>query len=214
MAAVVGILVAKTGRIKPFVLTGWATFSLGLGLLVLLTPSTTITQWIFINIPSGVGVGILFGCIGLATQAAAEVSDRSPEEVTKVKSMAAGLNPFFRTIGQTLGIVVGQVAFTNQMGKELGDQAAQDAASLTQLIATLPASSVEKTVLVAAFAASLRVVWWILLALSATMLVLSMFTQDVGLGNGASVQAQDKTLDVEKVPHGRVTRKISISGSF
>ena len=207
MAAIVGIFVAKTRRIKLFVLAGWATSTLGFGLLVLLKPSTTIVQWIFINIPSGVGIGILFGCIGLATQAAAESSDRSPEEVAKIKSMAAGLNPFFRTIGQTLGIVVGQAAFANQMRKELGDQAAQDAASLTQLIATLPASSAEKTALVNAFAASLRVVWWILLALSAAMLVLSSFTKDVGFGNEAAVQPQDRNQDVEKVAHERVLNK-------
>ena len=181
-SAIIGITIARTNTVKPFVLGGWTIYTLGLGLLILLKPSTTIPQWIFINIPSGIGLGCLFSGLALATQAAAEISGtHSVAEVIKIKAMAASLNPFFRTLGQALGIVISQAAFTNQLRKELGAQAALDAPRLSQFIRTLPKGSAERMKLVTAFDNSLRIVWWVLFALAAGMLVFTFCTKDVGL---------------------------------
>lgn len=95
--------------------------------------------------------------------------------------MAAGLNPFFRTLGQALGIVIAQAAFTNSLKHRLGPTAAIDAASLGQQISTLPRTSPTHAILVNAFDDSLRVVWWVLFALAATMLVVTFFTKDIGI---------------------------------
>lgn len=105
----------------------------------------------------------------------------SPEEVVKIKAMAAGLNPFFRTLGQALGIVIAQAAFTNQLKKRLGPSVALDAASLGQEINALPKSSSTRLELVNAFDDSLRVVWWVLFALAAAMLLVTLFTKDITL---------------------------------
>lgn len=181
-SAIIGILIAKHNTIKPFVLTGWTIYTLGLGLLVALKPTSTIPDWIFINIPSGIGLGCLFSSLALATQSAAEVSGtHSPAEVAKIKGMAAGLNPFSRTLGQALGIVIAQAAFTNDLRKRLGAKLALDAASFAQVISTLPSASAERKSLVGAYNDSLHVIWWTMFALAASMLLLTLATKDIGL---------------------------------
>lgn len=152
-------------------------------------------EWIFINIPSGLGLGMLFSSLALATQASVEVSDRSPADVAKLKGMAASLNPFFRTIGQAFGIVISQAAFINQMKHKVGDRLAMEAAALAQIIPTLPPKSVESGLFKWAFSESLDAVWWILFALAATMLALSFATKDSGLNAPRSAALPIETVE-------------------
>lgn len=130
---------------------------------------------------------MLISSLALATQASVEVSSRSAADVAKLKGMAASLNPFFRTVGQALGIVIGQAAFTNQMRGILGAPAALEAAELAQIIRNLPPMSTETGLYRWAFSESLDVVWWILFALAALFLVISLATKDTGLSRRASV---------------------------
>jgi len=179
---------------------GWTFFAFGLGLLSLLDPDTTLVEWIFINIPSGLGLGMLFSSLALATQASVEVSSRSSADVAKVKGMAASLNPFFRTVGQALGIVISQAAFINQMKQKVGRALALEAAILAQLIPNMPPNSDDIGIFKWAFSESLCSVWWILFAMAAFMLVLSISTKDSGLNRRqsivlpTSVQVQDHDL--------------------
>lgn len=177
-------MIGKTHHAKPFVLGGWTLYSIGLGLLVLLGPSTTSTQWIFISIPCGLGLGMLFSSVSLATQAAAEAASRPGADVAKIKGMAAALNPFFRTLGNAFGIVIGQAALENELKRRLGIAFAQDAGGLIEAIKNLPSDSAQEASLVAAFGGSLRTVWWIFFGMAAFCLVLTLFTKDVPCQRG------------------------------
>jgi hypothetical protein len=147
--------------------------------LNLLDSSTTVFGWVVLNIPSGIGLGILFASLSLATQASAEHrADCSAEEKVKVKAFSAGLNPFFRALGQACGIAVGQAAFSNQISKTLGPDVGRDAIALVSDLRKLKASDPQKIVIIDAFVGSLRVVWWILVALTSLLAVLTLFTRD------------------------------------
>jgi hypothetical protein len=136
-----------------------------------------------LNIPSGIGMGMLFASLSLTTQASAEHrADCSDEQRVRVKAMAAGLNPFFRALGQAFGIAVGQTAFSNDILKRLGSEAGRDVAALLDQIKNLPHTSPQKTYLVDAFVGSLRTVWWILVALTGLSVIMTLFTKEFGLG--------------------------------
>jgi len=171
-SAVAGGLINKTGKIKVYALFGWVTLTLGLGLLKLLDVNTSVAAWIFINVPSGLGLGVLFSTLAMATQTATEQRG-DIEDIAALKSMAAALNPFFRALGQSIGIVAGQAAFTNAMKAKLGQTAANEAAALAQLVKTFPTD--QQIVIKHAFVDSLGVVWWISVGLAASALVATLF---------------------------------------
>jgi len=180
-SAVAAIVIAKTNSVKPLILTSWVCLTVGCAVFNFLEPDTSIPKWIALNIPSAMGIGSLFGGLALATQAAAEVSGtRSAEEVRKIRGMAASLNPFFRTLGQALGIVIAQAAFTNQMKHRAGQQLASDAASLGQVIQQYPKDSPQRIALVNDYNDSLHTVWYVLCGLAGVMLLLTLCVKDIG----------------------------------
>jgi hypothetical protein len=163
--------------------------------------------WIVLNIPSGIGMGILFASLSLATQASAEHrADCSDEQRLRVKAMAAGLNPFFRALGQAFGIAVGQAAFSNELTKKLGSDVGRDVAALVEKIKSLPQSNPEKAHLIGAFVQSLRVIWWILIALTGLLVVLTIFTREFGLGPTDAVKS-DKSSETIADDHISITGK-------
>ena len=125
---------------------------------------------------------MLFASLALATQASAEArADLPSAERVRVKAVAAGLNPFFRALGQAFGIAICQAAFTNELSKRLGKDVANNAASHVEVIRTMPSDDPSKVNLINAFVESLRVVWWILFGISVLMLVLTFFTRDCAM---------------------------------
>lgn len=75
-------------------LVGMASYSGGIGLLCYLDAKSSISQWVFINLVVGIGMGILYPTVMLAVQAAAD-----PEYLT----ISVTMTPFFRVIGQAVG---------------------------------------------------------------------------------------------------------------
>lgn len=87
--AIVGIIISKSGRYRLAVLLGWAILALGSGLLELLGGNTIVPQWIFITAVSGLGGGILFTALAIASQS---------HVVREHIAIAAALTPFVRAI--------------------------------------------------------------------------------------------------------------------
>lgn len=95
--AITGVIVSKTGKYRALIAVGWVMMALGCGLLLQLRVHSTIPQWVFLNVPAGLGIGSLFATLSVASQAPV----RETEVVT-----AAGLSPFIRALGQAVGIAV------------------------------------------------------------------------------------------------------------
>jgi hypothetical protein len=83
------MVIAKAGRYKISVLTGWTVLALGCGLLELLDLHTKTAEWIFISAASGLGGGILFTALTMAAQAHV-----AQEHI----AIAAALTPFVRAL--------------------------------------------------------------------------------------------------------------------
>ncbi|KUI57113.1 hypothetical protein VP1G_04445 [Cytospora mali] len=103
-ALLVGITASKTGHYRWSLRAGWLLTTLGAGLLLLLEPSTPTAGWIWLNIPVGVGTGMLFPATSLSVQAA------SPPGLN---GEAAAFFSFLRTLGQAVGVAVSGVVFQN-----------------------------------------------------------------------------------------------------
>ncbi|KAK2616255.1 hypothetical protein QQS21_000890 [Conoideocrella luteorostrata] len=136
-AAFVSVVVGKTGQYRWAIWAGWLLVSGGCGLLVLLDANTTVAQWIFLQVVSGLGIGLLFPSISLAVQSSV------PERTV---SVAATLVLFFRSMGQALGVAIGSAVLENQLRQRL-----------TKLIASQPALDARRQTLdIMALAALLK----------------------------------------------------------
>ncbi|KAG7116753.1 MFS transporter L2 like protein [Verticillium longisporum] len=177
---VVGVIAAITGHYRWSLWTGWALTTLGAGLLYLLNPDTPVRYWIPLNLPIGVGTGMLFPAMALSIQAAC---------APHLNAQAAAFFAFLRTFGQSVGVAVAGVIFQNAFADELAattefaavaDQYADEATIVIGIINGM-APGHDRTVLVAAYADALKTIWLSLLAFAAFCLVLSASVKSYSL---------------------------------
>jgi MFS family permease len=109
-AAVVGVLVKKTGRYREFIWISWALTMMGAGLLCLFKATTLTGEWICLALVFGIGLGILYPAMSFAIQAAASNADLP---------FVATLYSFFRCFGQILGVAVGGTVFQNRVKRPI-----------------------------------------------------------------------------------------------
>jgi len=177
---VVGILITKTGRYRWAIWGGWVLTILGTGLLYLLDVHTSTVRWIFINLVSGLGLGMLFPSMAFAIQASSTNADLA---------FAIAMFAFFRAFGQAVGVAIGGTIFQNQMKIKLlaypglaakADQYSRDATSLVRIIKGTQDAAL-KLQLQQSYADALKIVWVTMCGLSALGFVLSLWTKGLDL---------------------------------
>jgi MFS family permease len=176
----VGAFIAKTGRYRWAIWTGWFLTTLGSGLLVVLKPSSTTPEWIFLNLVGGLGSGMLFPAMAITVQAAATSADQA---------YASNIFSFLRAFGQTLGVAIGGVVFQNQMRKKMlsfplladkADEYSRDAAGLVQIIKALPNGDI-KDQLKESYTDALKYIWIVMTVFAGIALIASIFTKAYAL---------------------------------
>lgn len=186
---------ALTGILKKYrwaLWIGWVLTTLGCGLLYKLNIETTVVQWIFLNIPFGIGTGMLFTAEILAIQAAVEyvpaycfINVLGVSNIfyrPELNGAAAGFFSFIRVFGQALGIAVSGVIFQNSLKQQLlripgfaslADEYSRDATAISILIQGM-ADGETKMRIMQAFSDALSSIWLTLTVLSAVGLLLSL----------------------------------------
>ena len=157
---------------------------------MLLDERTSIAQWIFINVPSGLAIGTLMVSQPIAAQARASKANTT---------VAASLSPFFRAIGQALGIVVGGAIFQNRFQSLLSNspdvavrlQADSLAKEYTQLESVVQATTRQTGEVQRAFTESTHAIWWCLLAVATFAGLVSSCIREIPLGSRRKQQASD-----------------------
>ncbi|KAK4618629.1 MFS transporter L2 [Fulvia fulva] len=179
-----GMIMSRIGKYKAIIIVGWIMTALGCGLLVLLDEDMSIAAWIFINVPAGLGIGILFPSTPMAAQAPVKEEHGA---------IASGLVASTRTIGQAIGIAAGNAIVQNGLRRELNKASSailrQDAALISansaspQLLSLIMRTGpTERTELLDAYVKSIHGVWWLLFAMASFCGILTLFIRDVGLG--------------------------------
>ncbi|EWC44586.1 hypothetical protein DRE_06667 [Drechslerella stenobrocha 248] len=199
----VGIIVTITGKFRWAVYIGWALTILGVGILYLLDVHTSTVSWIFINLVSGLGTGMLFPGMGLAIQAAAPVGDTG---------YAVAMFSFFRAFGQTFGVAVGGLAFQNFLKSKLetfpelapvAAEYAKDAAALVEVIKEMPFGTPGqlRENLVWAYAAALKNTWLVFLGFAIVGGIFAIFTENLSLDRehdtDQGFKRKEKVVDAE-----------------
>lgn len=186
-ATVSGILCTVTGRYRWAIWSGFALSTLGLGIMYLLDVTTSIAAWIFLMLPAGLGMGILFPSLGLAIQASAAPDDMA---------LAVAMFSFFRAFGQALGVAIGGVIFQNRMRHNLlgypilapmADEYSRDAAGLVQVVRSMSdtgSQGAQKILLKQAYTDSLSVVWIVCCGILGVAGLLSLLTRAYDVNRG------------------------------
>ena len=160
-----------------------------MGLLAILDINTSTVSWIFLNIVSGLGLGILWPACSFGAQAASSNADLP---------FAAAMFAFFRVLGQTIGVAIGGLIFQNELQAQLltypalaanANALSKDASALVQLLKAMPDDSIEKAQIIACFVEALRILWISLTAIAALGLFSSFFIKGLTL---------DRNLDTEQ----------------
>ena len=107
---IVGLLISRTGQYYWPVYIGWCLSTIGMGLLCLLEANTRTTTWIFLNIVSSIGIGMVLPSVALAVQASATAENLA---------IALATSTSFRGFGQPIGGAIGGVIFQNRMKSNL-----------------------------------------------------------------------------------------------
>lgn len=179
-AFLTGAAIARFNSYRWAIWSGWAITTLGVGILYLMDVNTTTVQWVFMNLVLGIGSGFNYVALGVMLQAAT-----AEEDMTS----AVSLFTVFRPLGQALGVAIGGVIFQNQMKKKLdaipslaamSNEYASNGAALAQIIKAMPPSP-NKSLLVQAYADSLKIIWIVLCALSGFALLTSIPIKAISL---------------------------------
>ena len=177
----VGIAVSITNRFRWAIWSGWSLTVLGMGLLYLLDSETSVPAFVFLNLVPGLGIGLLFSSMNLATQAAA---------TERHVGFAAAMYISLRSLGQGIGVAVGAVIFQSRFAIELrgypgmtrnATALAREASGLVQVIKAMPEDSMQRVAIVDAYANALKVVWAVMAGLAFVALVLSLGTKGLSL---------------------------------
>lgn len=169
----VGIASAVTGRYRWALWSGWAIGTLGSGLLYLLDRDSTVPQWIFLNLPIGLGTGMVFPAAALAIQAACP---------PHLNADAAAFFSFLRTFGQSIGVAISGTIFQNAFRTELEDmpeyapraeELSREATMVVGIIKGMPDGE-PKEALMDAYNEGLKIVWIALTALAGVSFLLSL----------------------------------------
>lgn len=155
-------------------LSGWLCTACGIGLLTLLGADRSIRDDILLNLPSGIGIGILLAVLVISARTTVNHADEVEPLVIVV---------FMRYLGSTLGLVVINLVFRGVLqdhlevaGVEKGiDRSTVDVATLIYSIRMMPPST-EKTLHIQAVDGALRVIWSGLSIASFAVLLLSCST--------------------------------------
>ena len=180
-SVLVGFAVSITGRFRWAIWSGWSLTVLGMGLLYLLGPETSVPAFVFLNLVPGLGMGLLFASMNLAAQAAA---------TEKYVGDAAAMYIFMRSLGQGIGVAVGGVVFQSRFAVQLNKYPniaknatalAQDASGLVQIIKAIPEGEEQRVLIVTAYADALKLVWALMAGLAFIAFVLSFGTEGLKL---------------------------------
>lgn len=203
-AVAVGIAASITGRYRWALWSGWAIATLGSGLLYLLDRHTSVPQWIFLNIPIGIGTGMVFPAATLAIQAACP---------PKLNADAAAFFSFLRTFGQSIGVAVSGTIFQNAFRDKLNDlpayaarasELSREATMVVGVIKGMPDGQ-PKEELMDAYNEALKILWIALTAIAGASLLLSFTVRGYTLQQ--EHVTKQKLVQGEKTPDEEAVEK-------
>lgn len=213
---ITGIVIKKTGKYLPLLYFGLVIMILGFGLFIDLPNSRSYAKVFLFQIFAGIGAGPIFNTPLVALQAMVEPRD-----------IATATSTFFfmRILSAAISVVIGNVAFQNEMQKQqstlvtaLGPAVASEfsggsAAANVRLLGKIPPA--QQHVARTAFSQSLKTMWIMYVALAGVTLVAGLFmvhknlsTQHVAAKTGLQAEEENRKQDMAKIQTGGGTKDL------
>ncbi|KAI0477933.1 major facilitator superfamily domain-containing protein [Xylariaceae sp. FL0804] len=193
-----GIGMARTGRYRWALWSGWAVAVVGLGVLIIQDVDTPVVGWVFVNLASAVGTGMLLPAINLALQASV------PQEHI---AMSTTMVLFFRSFGKTVGVAIGNPILDNVMRSQLRqsnhdvppEYMALSAIEVVEMLNAAASRAALSPALVytlrSALVTGFRVLFGALAGLAAVNLLLQTFMQEFSLNQDHKTKQGWKKLE-------------------
>ena len=185
MSIVCAFVIDAVRRYAWTIWLGWTLSTVGFGTMILLDSRSSYALYHGLQIPTGLGQGVLFPALNMAVQAVAD-----PNEV----GLATGLFVFSRSLGSAFGVSIAATVFSNVFGKELAAlnlpqnfelPNSMEAVDFIPLPRTLSTSSQLKASVQNVYGDSVKYIWLLMACLSACGLVSGFFIRD------ASIEAEE-----------------------
>ena len=184
--------------------TGWASTTAGMGLLSLLTPSSTQVTRTSLQTVAGIGLGMLFPALSIPMQASVSVDDNG---------LAIGTFVFARQLGAVFGLVLGSAIFTNLFARDLPRylpdelselRNSENAESFITRLRSFNLQPFELEPVLGTYSNVLHGVWYALAAVGALAFLITLLMKDISLENestGKQVfdRQEDDTMDLLSV---------------
>jgi hypothetical protein len=157
----VGVIIYRYGCVRPIIWTGMSLTTLGIGLFIMMGPTTSLPSLIAIEAVAAMGVGAVFQAPLIVYQATVDAAD---------VAVATALFGFTRSLSTSISVVIGGVVFQNTMREHSDvlsavladaslaqDFSAANATSSVLIVQTL--SSAQQGLVKDAYVASLQAMW-------------------------------------------------------
>ncbi|KXX82064.1 hypothetical protein MMYC01_200939 [Madurella mycetomatis] len=174
VSVVTGVLMTRLGSFRWAIRLGFACLAVSNGVLLLANQYRSLVAHLFLILTISFGHGLIVLSLSIATQAIAKVRDTAH---------AVSMFTFLRQFGICLGVAVGGAVFENVLLRALERRGlthdvalgiARNAASFTGPLNALPEGP-QKTTFLDAYVEGFHAIFYLLLALAAFSLFLSLF---------------------------------------
>ncbi|KAF9926781.1 hypothetical protein FBU30_003692 [Linnemannia zychae] len=173
---IVGLLVSKYGKYRPFIFLGTGITVVGIGLCLILTQTASKAIQVVILFVCGLGVGQLFPTLIVAIQASVERTDLAT---------VSALQNFFRMTGSGIGIATNGALFHNNLNSGLiragvPEEWAELAKSSAQKIFEIPDENI-RGIVEDIYVSSMKKVFTAMIPMAAMMFLLTCLVRHVRL---------------------------------
>ncbi|GAA5878611.1 hypothetical protein JCM8547_003844, partial [Rhodosporidiobolus lusitaniae] len=171
-----GISVTVTGHYKYQNVAGWSFVTVGLGLFSILKWDSNKAMWASFSVIASIGAGILYASTNFPVLAPLKPAQQPH---------AMAFYGFVRSFGQVFGIAIGSTVLQNELVKKLPEQFAAQFGHGEIAFAAIPyikaLDEPLRSLVRAAFADSLKVIWQTLIGVAGLGLLLSLPIQQMTL---------------------------------
>ncbi|KAF8911966.1 MFS amino acid permease [Gymnopilus junonius] len=202
-SAISGVIVSRTGQYRPVMWIAYAIFTTGMGLMTMLSSTSSTAVKVVYPLIAALGLGCLFQTPLIGLQAAMPIKDMATSTATF---------GFIRTLGATVGISIGQAIYSSTLRKKivhipnLGDINTSPVAlseSVRQL-KNIP-DPITRAAVIGAYAKSISEIWLVMTPILGACVIMVLFIRKYTLKRTIVRAEQDKKTPEGDLEKGQIT---------
>ncbi|KZT11343.1 MFS general substrate transporter [Laetiporus sulphureus 93-53] len=194
MSMLSGQIVARTGRWRPVMWVGWCVFTVGYGLMIMLSESSSTAEKEIFPLIGAVGLGCLFQTPLIGLQAAMPIKDMATSTATF---------GFLRLLGGSIGVTIGDAILSSVLQRKVKDipglTISTTAASLNQFVPQIKnmSNTTQKIALMKAYCEAISTIWIVDTPIIGCGFIFVLFLRSYTLKRNVVRGGQPANADVE-----------------